>query len=124
MEKNNGTFSYTYSAKQREEIDRIRKKYIRTEESKLDRLRSLDEGVTRKGTAAALALGILGTLVMGIGMCCCLVWASAWFISGIFIGLAGIVTMTVAYPIYNRICHRERERVAPEILRLIDELTK
>ncbi len=115
------TFEYTYSAPEKAEIRRIREKYLPREESKLETIRRLDAGVTRKGTVASLVLGILGTLVMGVGMCCCLVWTEL-FALGIVVGLAGIAGIALAYPVYSVITARERQRIAPEILRLTDEL--
>ena len=118
------TFQYTYSAKEQEEIKNIRKKYAAPEEDKMAQLRRLDAQVTQKGTAAALAVGIIGTLLMGIGMCCCMVWAGSWLIPGIVIGVIGICILAAAYPLYNRITKKEREKIAPEIIRLTDELLK
>ena len=43
---------------------------------------------------------------------------------GILIGAVGIVLVCVAYPLYNRIVKKEREKIAPEIIRLTDELMK
>ena len=122
MEKE--TFKYTYSAKEQEEIKNIRKKYVVPEEDKMEQLRRLDAGVTKKGTAAALIVGIVGTLLLGIGMCCCMVWQNAWFIPGIIVGVIGIAILAVAYPLYNRVTRKEREKIAPEIIRLTDELMK
>lgn len=121
-EEHDRTFAYTYSARQQEEIRRIRDKYADNQASKLEQLRRLDRSVTRKGMPAALTLGISGCLIMGVGMCCCLVWAERLFVPGIVIGLAGIAAMCLAYPLYSRITSRERERLAPEIFRLTDEL--
>lgn len=124
MEENKETFSYTYSAKQQEEIERIRKKYMPPEEDKMEQLRRLDRSVTQKGTTVSLIAGILGTLFLGIGMSCTLVWAGNLFIPGIIIGLIGIAIVTVAYPLYQRITKKEREKIAPEIIRLTNELMK
>lgn len=124
MEDKKETFSYTYSAKQQEEIRRIRDKYIVKEESKMDQLRKLDAGVTKPGTIASLITGIIGTLLLGIGMCCTMVWAENLFILGIIVGVIGIVCIAAAYPLYVRITKKQREKLAPEILRLTDELTK
>ncbi|MBO5382697.1 MAG: hypothetical protein J6A30_00165, partial [Ruminococcus sp.] len=44
-------FSYTYSAKEQEEIKKIREKYVPKEADKMEQLRRLDEGITQKGTA-------------------------------------------------------------------------
>lgn len=43
---------------------------------------------------------------------------------GIAIGVVGIVPVCLAYPLYNRTLKKEREKIAPEILRLSDELLK
>ncbi len=40
-EEHSGTFAYTYSAKQQEEVRRIRDKYTDRQESKLEQLRRL-----------------------------------------------------------------------------------
>ena len=87
-------------------------------------LRRLDKSVTQKGTVYAIALGIIGSLLLGIGMCCTMVWSAVWFLPGIVIGIIGIGIMAVAYPAYNYITKKEREKIAPEILRLADELMK
>lgn len=125
----NNDFHYTYSARQQEEIKRIRSKYLpETEtEDKMARLRRLDRGVTQKGTIASLIVGILGALILGTGMCLAMeVLAEGLFfmILGIIIGLVGMAFMAVAYPLYLYITERERRRIAPEIMRLTDELMK
>ena len=126
MENQNGkeTFHFTYSAKQQEEVKNIRKKYLPREADKMEQLLKLDRGVTQKGTTAAIIVGIIGALILGIGMCCAMVWMGDLFIPGIIIGLIGIAVVSAAYPLYNRIVRKEREKIAPEILRLTDELMK
>ena len=84
----------------------------------------LDASVTQKGTTASLVLGVISALVLGVGMCCCMVWGDKLFIPGIIVGLVGIVGIALAYPVYKRITEKERERIAPEIIRLTDELMK
>lgn len=117
-------FTYSYSPKQQEEIRRIREKYLPGEPDELEQLRQLDRSVTRKATAGALMVGILGTLVLGLGMCCCLVWAEPLFVAGIIIGILGIAGVVAAYPLYGAITKREKTRLAPEILRLADKLSQ
>lgn len=125
MEKNQGnSFQYTYSAQDQAEIRRIRSKYAPREETPLEQLQRMDEAVTGRATAAALVLGVLSTLVMGTGMSCCMVFGGAWFVPGIVIGLMGIGGAAMAYPLYNLVLRREREKIAPEMLRLTDELLK
>lgn len=124
---NNNSFKYTYSAAQQDEVKKIREKYIpreKPEEDKLEQLRRLDEGVIRKANIISLVTGIISTLIMGIGMSCCMVWGGFWFIPGIIIGVIGIAGVSLAYPVYTNIVKKEREKIAPEIIRLTDELMK
>ena len=118
--ENNDKFEYTYSAKQQAELETIRKKYLPQEESKMDRLRRLDESVTRFGTMISIIVGIVGTLIMGFGMCLCLEWDK--FIPGVIIGVIGIAVLATAYPIFKYVTQKQREKIAPEILRLTDEI--
>lgn len=122
MEHSNPSFEYTYSAPRQEEIKRIREKYLPKEEDKMEQLRRLDNSVTQKATLVSLVVGIVSALVLGTGMCCCMVWNL--FVLGIVVGVVGIAGVAAAYPLYIRIAAREREKIAPEIIRLTDELMK
>ena len=115
-------FEYTYSAPQQSEVQKIREKYLPKEVTKLDQLRALDAGVTRRGTAVSLVHGIVYALVLGLGMSCCMVWAGKLFFPGIVIGCVGLAGVAATYPIYSRIVREDREKIAPEILRLTEEL--
>ena len=121
--ENKETFNYTYSASEQEEIKKIREKYVPKEADKMEQLRRLDAGVTQKGTVISLVVGIIGALVLGVGMCCCLVWTKL-FLLGIIVGIIGIALVSVAYPLYSYVTKKEREKIAPEIIRLTDELMK
>lgn len=118
------SFEYTYSAPQQEELKKIREKYLPKEEDKMEQLRRLDRSATQKGTMWSLIVGIIGALVMGGGMSCCMVWTDTLLIPGIFIGVIGMALVGAAYPLYAHITKKEREKIAPEILRLTDELMK
>ena len=61
--------SYTYSARQQEEVKKIREKYLPAEEDKMEQLRRLDESAVRPGTVASIILGVIGALLLGVGMC-------------------------------------------------------
>jgi hypothetical protein len=89
----------------------------------MEQLRKLDESTTKPGTIAALALGIVSALLLGIGMCCSMVWAERYFVPGIVIGMIGIAGIIASYPLYNHITAKKREQIAPEILRLTEELS-
>ena len=132
--KNKGTetFSYTYSAKEQEEIQNIRRKYSAPEEDKMERLRRLDVNVTQKATMMALIPGIIGTLLLGIGMSLAMSELSGMLgfsqsmalLIGSLIGMTGIALVCLAYPLYNYVIKKERAKISPEILRLTEELMK
>jgi len=132
--ENKETFHYTYSAKEQEEIKAIRKKYAAPEQTgdKMAQLRRLDAAVTQKATTASLVFGIIGALILGIGMSLAMtdigriigLAGGMAMLVGILIGIVGIVLVCVAYPVYNFIIRKEREKAAPEIIRLTDELMK
>lgn len=126
----NEGFHYRYSASQQAEVEHIRQKYLPPEQDKMEELRALDAGVTRKGTIVSLLLGIFGALILGVGMCLTMTEIGAAlgdklsFIVGIAVGVLGIVGIILAYPVYLAITARERARLAPRILQLTDELLK
>ena len=124
----NDTFRYSYSSSLQEELKDIKKKYAGhpedQQEDQLELLRKLDKSSTRKSTIVSIAMGAASCLIMGIGMCCTMVWAAAMFLPGIIIGVAGIAMMAAAYPVYVRITKRERARIAPQVLDIIEKLSK
>lgn len=127
-------FSYTYSAKEQAELKKIREKYTPPTETedKMARLRRLDASVTKSAQATALIFGILGTLILGIGMSLIMtdfgnvlgMYSDMSMIIGIIVGIVGGIIAGIAYPIYNAIVKSKRKKLAPEIIRLTDELLK
>ncbi len=115
-------YSYTYSAKDTEEVKKIREKYAVKEKSDLDRLRALDRRPDQKAMIWALSLGIPLLLLFGGGMALALLQSGALFALGIVLGGLGILGLSCIYPLYARIEKKERERITPEVLRLSDKL--
>ncbi len=123
MDNNNNTFEYTYSAPQQEEIKKIRQKYLPQNQtiSKIEQLRQLDKSAEKPGRFLSIIIGILGTLMLGIGMSCTMVYIDL-FVEGIVIGVIGIGIILTAYPIYKAVTKRKRKKIAPQILKLTEEL--
>lgn len=126
MENKEG-FSFTYSAAQQQEVENIRKKYLPKEEDKMEQLRKLHAIPTQKAQTASIALGVVGALIMGTGMSLAMTelgaaLGSLAMLIGIVVGIVGMVLVALAYPVYNSVLRRERYRIAPEILRLTEEL--
>ena len=128
MENKEG-FNFTYSAAQQQEVENIRKKYLPKEEDKMEQLRKLHAIPTQKAQAASLAVGIIGALIMGTGMSLAMTdigaaLGSLAMVIGILVGIVGMVLVALAYPLYNRVLKKQREKIAPKILHLSDELLK
>lgn len=125
----NKTFKMTYSAEQQDELQSIRRKYLAPEEDKMEQIRALDAKTTTKATMTAITVGVLGTLLMGLGMSLCMsklgnLLGILAMPVGIVLGLAGIALGALAYPLFLHTLKKEREKIAPEILRLTEELMK
>ena len=124
--KNTSTnFEYTYSSKQQAEIDEIRRKYLLEkpkEEDKLEKLHRLDKSAEQKGTMISIIMGVVFTLIFGLGICCVLEWEM--FLIGTVSGFIGVAGIIAAYPVYKKVTEIQRAKIAPEILRLTDELKK
>lgn len=132
MQNENDSFNFTYSAKEQAELKKLRQKYQPQEETKMDKLRRLDSHVTKKAAKASLIVGIVGALIMGTGMSFVMtdfgenfgIVGETGIGIGIFVGIVGMILISVAYPVYNNVVKKEREKIAPEILRLTEELMK
>lgn len=127
--ENKESFHYTYSAAQQQEIESIRKKYLPKEEDKMAQLRKLHHSATQKAQALAIAMGVIGALILGTGMSLVMtefgtLLGQLALAIGIAVGLVGMTLIALAYPVYNHTLSKQRERIAPEILRLTEELLR
>ena len=64
MENKEG-FSFIYSAAQQQEVEEIRKKYLPQEEDRMEQLRKLHAIPSQKAQAGSIAVGVIGTLILG-----------------------------------------------------------
>ncbi|MBQ4509717.1 MAG: hypothetical protein II984_03240 [Clostridia bacterium] len=121
----NKQFNYTYKApteEERREIESIKRQYEepKTEEGKLEKLRRLNNFVNGSATAISLIVGIIGTLAFGLGLTMVLEWSK--LIGGIIVMIIGIPPVAIAYPLYNKILKRNKEKYGKEIIKLSEEL--
>ena len=127
--ENKENFTFTYSAQQQKEVEAIRSNYVPREEDKLEQLRRLHRIPSQKAQTVALTVGVIGTLIMGTGMSLAMTdigssLGNLAMLLGIVVGLAGMALVALAYPLYNRVLKKEREKIAPQILALSDQLLK
>jgi len=123
MEDKNETFRYNYSANQQAEINEIREKYLPKDESKMEQLRKLDASTTKPGMITSVIIGIVGVLLFGQGMTWTVDGPNERFVWGIVIGVIGLGIMALASPVYRYMTKKRREKVAPQILKLTEELS-
>lgn len=119
------TFSYKYSAVENKEIQEIRKRYLPQSESKLEELKRLDMQVQNAGMVESLCIGIISSLVFGLGMCLAMQIIGngiGMMVLGIVIGIIGMAGILVAYPVCRRKQRKAKENLSPRILELTEEL--
>lgn len=118
-------FNFKYSApteNERKEIDSIRRQYLPKEktETKMERLRRLDSLVKNTATIWSLCLGVVGTLILGVGLTMILEW-SIW-LWGVVLMAVGCIPIIIAYPVYKKLLKKYKNLYGEEILRLSEEL--
>ena len=120
--ENKESFNYTYSSIHKEEIEKIRNKYIQNQETDLDELRKLDQKVTNSATFCSILVGIAGVLVFGTGLS--LVLSFGKMILGIIVSFFGLLVMGSGLLVNKFITKKLREKYAPRILELSERLLK
>lgn len=115
-------FSYTYSPVRNAQVEEIRRKYAPSSQpdKKLEELKKLDKACERPGMLAAIAVGLCGAIAFVIGMI--LMFSSQKYVSGIILGITGLLFMSISVPVYSIITQKRRERFAPEIIKLSEEI--
>ena len=116
--ENKESFELTYSAKEQDEIKRIREKYIKPEikEDKMEELRRLDKEASNKAATASLIIGIIGALILGSGMSMIMTDINLFIglgnnealITGIIVGVVGIILVSLATPYITESLKRNR----------------
>lgn len=119
MENKKEAVTTTYSAEEQKELSAIRAKYAPKENkplTNLEKAKAIDARVESMAMVSALSEGIISTLVLGVGMTCVLVWNQP--VIGVIVGVLGLSGALCAWPLYQKVLAKEREKAAPEILRL------
>lgn len=125
MNERNNDYEYTYAAPtegERKTIERIRENYLpQTKQTDdLTRLRQLDKKVQNPPMIFALSLGIVGTLIFGLGLT--LILEMGELVFGSLIAAVGIVPVVLAYPVFRLVLKRKKQKYAEEILSLSEKL--
>ena len=122
---NEKKFEYSYAApteRERKEVESLRKKYAPEIErtDKMSELRELDKKVQSPPRIWALILGIVGTLVFGLGLTMILEWNSLLW--GTAVAAVGLVPVALAYPVYKWKLQKLSDKYREQILTLSEEI--
>lgn len=118
-------FEYTYVApteRERKEAEAIRKRYLPESENvdKLTKLKRLDEKVKRFPMVLSLSLGVVGTLIFGLGLTLILEWSM--IVWGTVVAVVGMLPLALAYPAYKLSLTNRKRKYGAEILKLSEEI--
>ena len=107
--------------------EQLANEYASKDTSKVVALRKLDAKAKRPANIFTYTLGVISALVFGTGMCLAMgqigSGTAASFAVGIIIGVAGMIGMSVNYPIYKRIRENGKRKYAFEIMELAKEIS-
>lgn len=101
--------------------------YAPKDTTKVMALHKLDQRAKLPALVCAYSLGIVASLVLGVGMCLTMGvignGSGLLFVVGVIAGLVGIAGICVNYPLYNWLIQRGKERYGTDIVRLAQEIS-
>ncbi len=111
-------------------VQKIRTQYTEKEHTQLDELKNLDSRVKKPANIFAYVFGSIGVIIMGSGMSMVMtdigktVGIESPMPVGIVIGIIGMLTAIVNYPIYKSILTSRRKKYADRIIAVSDKIMK
>ncbi len=111
-------------------VQKIRTQYTEKEHTQLDALQALDKKVKKPANTTAYIIGTVAALVMGAGMSLVMtdigstLGIESSLVTGIIIGIAGMLAALINYPVYKKILASRRKKYAKEIIALSDKIMK
>jgi hypothetical protein len=111
-------------------VQKIRTQYTEKQHTELDELKALDARVKKPANLFGYIYGSLSAIIMGSGMSLVMteigsiLGIESAMVSGILVGILGLVMALTTYPIYKRILDSRRKKYASQILELSDKITK
>lgn len=100
----------------------IRSDYSPKVETEFDKLRKLDKSVRRPAEIFAYIFGVVGSLVLGVGMCFAMKVIGNIMAIGIVIGIVGIAMVSLNYFIYKAILAKRKKKFREKIMEMSDNL--
>lgn len=117
------------SQQERTYVEKIQANYSTKpqQKTKFQELKELDKKVCLPAIMFAYIYGILGTLILGTGMCFAMsvfgdAISATSMIVGVVVGIVGIVIVSTTYPIFKSILNKRKSKYSHEILAKSNEL--
>lgn len=107
---------------EKKQVEAIVKEYLPHEETKVEKLKKLNKKVKRPATIFAYTFGVIGSLVLGVGMCLAMKVIGNLMPLGIVIGVLGIAMVSVNYFIYKLINKKRMAKFQCDVLKISNEL--
>ena len=108
--------------------EKIASEYAPKETRKVIALKKLDAKAKLPANVFGFTFGIVMALVLGVGMCLALKvigdGSTLLFVLGIVIGLAGILGISINYPIYKKLLENSKKKYGNDIMNLAKEITE
>ena len=105
----------------------IAKDYAPKTGSKIVALKKLDNKAKLPATIFTYSLGIVSTLIFGLGMCLAMQVigeGTVELVLGIVVGIVGIIGCGINYPIYKKLLEKGKSKYAYEIVKLAREIAE
>jgi glycogen synthase len=105
-------------------VESIRQQYVEEQptKTKMEQLKELDRQVKRPAEIFAYTFGVVGSLVLGTGMCLAMKIIGDMMALGIVVGVIGIAMVSVNYLTYKKILARRKKKYGKEIINLSNDL--
>lgn len=108
--------------------EHLANEYAPKDTSKVIALRKLDAKAKLPANIFTYSLGIVSSLVLGVGMCLSMKaigrGSSAMVALGIVLGLFGFAGMGANYPIYKKLLAKGKQKYAFEIMELAKKISE
>lgn len=105
--------------------EQLANEYAPKDASKIIALKKLDRKAKLPATICAYSLGIIASLIAGLGMCLSMnVIGNGKFILGIVIGIIGFAGIAMNYPLYSKLLKINKQKYAFEIVELAKEISE
>ena len=109
-----------YKAQIAFEVNQIRNKYLPQDQNKLEQLKKLDKQATVPGKKAVIIMILISLALIGTGIP--LIALLNLILPGTICCVLSLSCAFLIKPVYGFVTEKERTRLAPQIMRLSDEI--